>query len=177
MSAPLSERLKGRVEEVVDFPKPGVRYRDITPILQDPALFKEVVDTLAESYREAEVDVVCGIESRGIIFGAALAYRLGLGFIPIRVEEKLPRDDRATAAFGLEYGFDALAAHRDALEGGKRVLLVDDLLATGSTLSACVELVKKAGGVVSDVAVVIEVSEFEGRTQVPDLEILALCPL
>jgi adenine phosphoribosyltransferase len=177
VSTPLSERLKRGVEEVVDFPKPGVRYRDITPILQDPALFREVVDTLAEHYSDAGVDVVCGIESRGIIFGAALAYRLGLPIIPIRVEEKLPHEGRPSSAFGLEYGFDALAAHRDSLEGGKRVLLVDDLLATGATLSVCVDLVRKAGGSARDAAVVIEVTDFEGRSKVPGLEVLALCSL
>lgn len=177
MSASLAERLKSNIEEVVDFPKPGVRYRDITPILQDPALFQEVVDTLAEHYTGTGVEVVCGIESRGIIFGAALAYRLGLPIMPIRVEEKLPNESRPSAAFGLEYGFDALAAHRDALDGGKRVLLVDDMLVTGSTLSNCVDLVRQAGGEARDAAVVIEVTDFEGRSKVPGLEILALCSL
>ena len=177
MSDTLSDRLREHVEEVVDFPKPGVRYRDITPILQEPEVFREVIDSLADHYRDADLEVVCGVESRGIIFGAVLAYRLGLPFIPVRVEEKLPHQDRVQAAFGLEYGFDALAAHRDAFQGGKRVLLVDDLLATGLTLAACVQLIREAGGVVEDAAVVVEVTDFEGREKVPDVMIRSLCPI
>lgn len=163
----LAGRLAAGVEEVPDFPKPGVVYRDITPILQDPVLFHDVIDALAARYADDGIEVICGIEARGFIFGAALAYRLGLGFIPIRWPGKLPRNP-ASAAFELEYGFNALEVHRDALEGGKKVLLVDDLLGTGQTLGACTDLVAQAGGEVVSAAVVIEVEALEGRANLAD---------
>lgn len=170
----LEERLAAHVLEVPDFPRPGVMYRDITPILQDGDLFREVVDALAESYGDEEIDYVCGIEARGFLFAAALAYRLGLGLIPIRWPGKLPRNP-VSAVFELEYGFNALEVHRDLLDGGKRALLVDDLLGTGSTMKACVDLVRQAGGRVVGAAVVVEVVSLEGRRKLPDVPVRALC--
>jgi adenine phosphoribosyltransferase len=172
----LAERIRNHIEEIADFPKPGVRYRDITPILQDAELFRDVIDCLAERFRDERIDLISGVEARGFIFGAALAYRLGLGFIPIRGEGKLPRD-HARLAFGLEYGFDALTVHKDAVEGGRRVLLVDDLLATGATLRACVDLVRETGGEIAGAAVVVEVSALGGRAKLEGVDLVALSTL
>lgn len=172
----LADRIRDHVEEIQDFPKPGLRFRDITPILKDAELFRDIVDSLAERYEGEKIDVICGVEARGFLFSAALAYRLGKGIIPIRWPGKLPQE-RERTVFELEYGFDALEVHKDALAGGRRVLLVDDLLATGSTLEACVGLVRQAGGVVVAAAVVVEVPALEGRDRLPGVEVHALAQL
>ncbi len=176
MTTPLRDRITSHVIEIQDFPKAGLRFRDITPILQDPDLFRDVVDALAAEFETHEIDVICGVEARGFLFSAALAYKVGKGIIPIRWPGKLPLN-RERTVFELEYGFDALEVHKDALAGGKKVLLVDDLLATGSTLRACVDLVRQAGGEVVAAAVVVEVPALEGRLKLEDVEIRALSTL
>jgi adenine phosphoribosyltransferase len=170
----LAERLKRHVTEIPDFPKPGLRYRDITPILRDPAVFKETVDALAERIKGREIDLIVGIESRGYIFSAPLAYRLGKGFLPIQWSDRLP-EDKGTA-YRLEYGFNAIDVHEDALKDRKG-LIVDDLLATGATLEAVVGLVREAGGQPVAAAVVVEVPSLEGRDRLPGLEVISLCQL
>lgn len=174
MSGSLADRLRESVLEVPDFPKSGVLYRDVTPILRDPPLFREVVDALADRYGNDDVELVCGIEARGFIFGAAVAYRCSLPFIPIRWAGKLPREYESSA-FRLEYGFDAHEVHRDAFDGGRRVLLVDDLLGTGQTLAACVRSVAEVGGDPVAAAVVVEVESLEGRGQLNGLDLTSLC--
>lgn len=174
----LEERIRSKVEEVADFPKPGVVFRDITPVLETPDLFHEVVDTLAERYEKRGIELLCGIEARGFIFAGALAYRLGLGFIPIRGPGKLPRNP-ASAAFALEYGFNVLEVHRDAFDGGKRVLIVDDLVGTGRTLTACVDLLRGTGAEVVSTAVMVEVEALMGRRLLEErddpVELISLC--
>ncbi len=176
MSTELARRIADHVEEIADFPKPGLRFRDITPILQDAELFGDVVDAFAEEFKDREIDLICGIEARGFLFSAALAYRLQMGMIPIRWPGKLPPETQRTV-FELEYGFDALEVHRAAFAGGKSVLLVDDLLATGATMRACVDLVRQAGGKVIAGAVVVEIPTLEGREKLKDMEIHALASL
>jgi len=170
----LEDRLKEKILEIPDFPRPGLVYRDITPILQDAELFRDVIDALAAHFEGDGIEALCGIESRGLAFGAALAYRLGLGLIPIRWAGKLPRQD-ASKDFELEYGFDAPEAHRDFLAGGRRVALVDDLLGTGKTLGACIDLVRGAGARAAGAAVVVEVLSLKGRDQLGGTELVALC--
>jgi adenine phosphoribosyltransferase len=172
----LGDRIAAHVQEIADFPKPGLRFRDITPILADAALFRDVVDAFAEEFKDREVELICGIEARGFMFSAALAYRLGKGMIPIRWPGKLPPDHQRTI-FELEYGFDALTVHKGAFAGGRSVLLVDDLLATGSTLRACTDLVRQAGGHVLGAGVVVEIPSLEGRLKLADLSIHALAKL
>ena len=176
MSDSLSDRILAKVREMPDFPKPGLVYRDITQILTDADLFKEVIDTLADRFGGEPPDLVCGVEARGYIFGAALAYKLGLGFLPIRWEGKLP-PDRLTADFELEYGFDAMEVHGASLAGGRKVLIVDDLLGTGKTIGKCAELVTKAGGEVQAIAVVVEVTSLQGRDKFEETELVSLSRL
>ncbi|MCA1781036.1 MAG: adenine phosphoribosyltransferase [Dermatophilaceae bacterium] len=158
--------------DVPDFPEPGVVFKDITPLLQDGAAFHTVIGALADRYR-GQVDAVAGIESRGFVFGAALAYELGLGLVLIRKEGKLPRD-RHSIAYELEYGSATVEVHQDAFTHGERVLLVDDVLATGGTAAAAAELVEIAGAVVSDIAVILELSFLGGRAALGDRAVWAL---
>ena len=176
MSDALDARLIEKVREMPDFPKPGLVFRDITPIITDPALFREVIDTLADRFAVRPPDLICGVEARGYIFGAALAYRMGLGFLPIRWEGKLP-PDRLSADFELEYGFDAMEVHGASLVGGRTVVIVDDLLGTGKTLSQCCDLVAKAGGRVQAIAVVVEVESLRGREQLEGHDLVTLSKL
>ena len=176
MTDSLESRIQSHVHELPDFPKPGVRYRDITPIVEDAGLFKEIVDTLADRFADREIDMVCGIEARGFIFGAALAYRMGKGFFPLQWAGKLP-DEIGPAAFELEYGFNALKVHKDHFAGGRRVLLVDDLLGTGATIKACAEHIESAGGTVVATAVVVEVEPLEGRKTLGNRELLSLAKI
>lgn len=176
MSDALDVRLIEKVREMPDFPKPGLVYRDITQILTDADLFREVINTLAERFGKSPPALICGIEARGYIFGAALAYHMGLGFLPIRWEGKLP-PDRLSADFELEYGFDALEAHGDSLKDGREVVIVDDLLGTGKTIKQCCELVAKAGAKVTSIAVVVEVVSLRGRDQLEEFDLVSLCQL
>ena len=154
--------LKSRIRHVPDFPKAGILFYDVTTLLRDPAGFKLAIDTMADPYRDAGIALVVGIESRGFILGAAVADRLGAGFVPVRKVGKLPHTT-IRVSYDLEYGSDSLEMHSDAVEPGQRVLIVDDLLATGGTARATVDLVRKLGGEVHAVAVLIELTALNGR--------------
>jgi adenine phosphoribosyltransferase len=164
--------LKQCIRDIPDFPKPGIVFKDITPLIADAGAFRETVGRLADRYR-GKADIVLGIESRGFIIGAALAYALGLGLTVVRKPGKLPGDTHA-AEYALEYGTDMLEIHRDAFEHGRRVLVVDDLLATGGTASAAVQLVGRLGGQVVECAFVVELSFLNGRTRLAPLSVFSL---
>lgn len=166
------EQLKALIRDIPDFPQPGILFRDVTPLLRDPQALRRVVDALAERFR-GRVDVVAGIESRGFIFGAPLALELGVGFVPIRKLGKLPAA-KLSREYALEYGTAALEIHEDAVAPGERVLLVDDLLATGGTAHAAASLVTAVGGTVEAVAFVIELLFLEGRRNLEGVEVHAL---
>ncbi len=164
--AELERRLRAAVRDVPDFPRPGIAFKDITPVLADGALFADTVRALA-AYAD-RADLVVGIESRGFIFGAALAVQLGCGFVPFRKPGKLPyRTERVE--FSLEYGTDALEAHVDAIVPGHRVLIVDDVLATGGTAAAAADLVRRLGGDVVAAAFVLELTALGGRSRLGTL--------
>lgn len=154
--------LKKLIREIPDFPKPGILFYDITTLLKDAAGLKMLADTLAAQYKGNRPDVVAGIEARGFVFGPLLAERLGTGFIPVRKPKKLPAATESET-YQLEYGEDTLEIHKDAVQPGQRVLIVDDLLATGGTAAATCRLVEKLGGVVAGVAFVIELTFLNGR--------------
>jgi len=156
------EALKTRIRHVPDFPKAGILFYDVTTLLRDPAGFRLAIDAMSEPYRGAGISLVVGIESRGFILGAAVADRIGAGFVPVRKVGKLPHTT-IRVSYDLEYGTDSLEMHSDAIEQGQRVLIVDDLLATGGTARAAVDLVRKLGGDVHAVAVLIELAGLKGR--------------
>jgi len=156
--------LKKCIRSIPDFPKPGIMFRDITPLLVDPRALGEAVRRMAEPYKKGSVDVVIGAESRGFIFAAAMALVLEAGFVPIRKKGKLPFKT-ASASYDLEYGTDTLQMHTDAVSQGTRVLMVDDLLATGGTMAACCEMVEKAGGRILGVEFLIELAFLNGRAK------------
>ncbi len=152
------------VRDVPDFPKPGILFRDITPLLASPEAFHAAVGAMADPFRQARVDRVVGIEARGFMFGAAIARELGLGFVPVRKPGKLPgRTERV--AYGLEYGSDALEMHADAFAPGETALVVDDVLATGGTAAAAVELIEKLGARVAGLSFFIELGPLGGRSR------------
>jgi len=150
------------IRDIPDFPKPGVVYKDISPLLKDPAGLAMAVEQMANAFRGMGIDVVCGAESRGFIFGTAVAQSLSAGFVPIRKPGKLPYETKSMA-YELEYGNDTLEIHTDAIATGQKVLMVDDLLATGGTMRACCDLVKGLGGEIVGVTVLIELSFLHGR--------------
>jgi adenine phosphoribosyltransferase len=164
--------LRTRIRDIPDFPKPGIVFKDITPLLADAEAFRAMVDRFVERYR-GRVDVVLGIESRGFLVGAAVAYGLGTGIALVRKPGKLPWQKYA-ASYDLEYGSDALEIHHDAVGHGHRVLVLDDLLATGGTASAAVELVRRCGGVVVACAFVIELAFLGGRRRLEGAEVFSL---
>lgn len=156
------DALKQRIRHVPDFPKPGILFYDVTTLLKDPEGFRLAVDAMAAPHRDAKVDLVVGIESRGFIFGAAVADRLKTGFAPVRKVGKLPSKTRR-ASYQLEYGSDSLEIHEDAVTNGARILVVDDLLATGGTAAATVGLLRELGGDVTGVQFLIELVGLHGR--------------
>ena len=164
--------LKARIRDIPDFPKPGIVFKDITPLLADGEAFRSTVDRFVERFR-GRVDMVLGIESRGFIIGAAVAYGLGTGVAIVRKPGKLPSRTYA-ASYELEYGKDSLEIHDDAFVDGTRVLIVDDLLATGGTASAAVELAERCGGKVVACAFVIELGFLNGRRRLPGREVVSL---
>jgi adenine phosphoribosyltransferase len=164
--------LKDCIRDIPDFPKPGIVFKDITPLLADGEAFRATVDRFVERFR-GRVDMVLGIESRGFIIGAAVAYGLGVGVAIVRKPGKLPSRTYA-ASYELEYGKDSLEIHDDAFVGGTRVLIVDDLLATGGTASAAIELAERCGGKVVACAVVIELGFLDGRRRLPGREVVSL---
>jgi adenine phosphoribosyltransferase len=152
------------IRNIPDFPKPGIQFKDITPLLQDGDAFRQAVQVFADHYADRSFDAIVAVEARGFIFGAALAYVLGVGMVPIRKPSKLPADTYA-AEYELEYGTNTLEIHRDALKPGMRVLLLDDLLATGGTIAASCSLIEKLGATVEEVAFLIELTFLNGRDQ------------
>jgi len=167
------EALKALVRTVPDFPKPGILFYDITTLLKDKTGFAQLIDALAAHYIERQVDLVLGIEARGFIFGPALAYRLNAGFVPVRKPGKLPAPV-ARVTYDLEYGSDALEIHLDAIQPGQRVVLVDDLLATGGTMEATVKLVKQLGGEIEGLAFAVELDFLKGRSRFKDFDVFSL---
>ncbi len=165
--------LKTLIRDVPDFPKPGIVFKDITPLLASPEGLSQTIAQLIEPFRQARIDVVCGTESRGFIFGTACAVALGVGFVPIRKPGKLPCET-LSASYELEYGTDRLEIHTDAIRPGQRVLMVDDLLATGGTMGACCELVEKLGGEIVGISFVIELDFLNGRDKFPGRSIHSL---
>ncbi len=161
------------IRDIPNFPKPGVSFKDITPLLGNGSAFNAAVEVFVNRFRSDVIDVIVGIDARGFILGAALAHRLGIGFVPIRKSGKLPFDCYEVT-YDLEYGADTLAIHRDAFPIGSRVLVCDDVLATGGTLAASVELVKKVGGNIVGIALLLELTEFEGRKKVGNQPIFSL---
>jgi adenine phosphoribosyltransferase len=158
------DALKSKIRHVPDFPKPGILFYDVTTLLRDAEGFKLAIDALTEPYGGTGLDLVVGVESRGFILGAAVADRLGIGFVPVRKVGKLP-SATIRASYALEYGTDSLEMHRDAIDPGQRVLIVDDLLATGGTAHATVDLVKQIGGTVAGLAFLIELVALGGRAR------------
>ena len=167
------EFIKKAIRTVPDFPKKGILFRDITTAIKDPAVMKKMIDKIVEEFKDEKIDYVAGIESRGFIFGMPVAYSLGCGFVPIRKPNKLPCETYSVE-YALEYGTDKIEMHKDAIEKGKRVLVIDDLLATGGTAAAACELVKKAG-CLAGLAFVIELEDLKGREKLPkDVKIVTL---
>ncbi len=156
------EQLKSLIREVQDFPKPGINFYDITTLLKDAAGFRRTVDAIADQFMGEQVDVVIGIEARGFIFAPALAYPLGAGFVPVRKPKQLPAEC-VSISYDLEYGQDTLEMHLDAVTAGQRVIIADDVLATGGTARAVVDLVEKQGGIVVGLGFVIELEFLPGR--------------
>ncbi len=167
------EALKSLVRTIVDFPKPGILFYDITTLLKDKAGFAKLIDAMAAHYIERKVDLVLGIEARGFIFGPALAYRLNAGFVPVRKPGKLPAPV-ARVTYDLEYGSDTLEIHKDAIQPDQRVVLVDDLLATGGTMEATVKLVRQLGGEIVGLAFAVELDFLKGRSRFPENDVFSL---
>jgi adenine phosphoribosyltransferase len=162
-----------RIRDVPDYPKPGVNFKDITPLLADHTAFAAVVDAFVAHYGRGAIDKVAGIEARGFILAAPVAYHFGAGFVPIRKQGKLPSDTYAEN-YDLEYGSETIEVHQDAFAPGERVLIVDDVLATGGTARATAELVRRTGARVAGLSVLMELGFLNGRDRLPDLEVHAL---
>jgi adenine phosphoribosyltransferase len=165
--------LRRYIRAIADFPQPGILFRDITPLLRDYGAFEHAIDTLHRRYRGETVDTIAGVESRGFILGAPLALRLGVGFVPIRKAGKLPGATRSRS-YALEYGTATLQMHVDALQQGQRVVLVDDLLATGGTAAAAAELVEEGGGSLVEIAFLIELADLGGRERLCDRRVFCM---
>jgi adenine phosphoribosyltransferase len=170
MTSDPSARLSAVIRDVPDFPKPGILFKDITPILSDPAMLKLAIDSFVEASRPLNVTKVVGIDARGFIFASAVAYQLGAGFIPVRKKGKLPYKCE-TAAYKLEYGEAVAEMHVDALEPGERVVLIDDLLATGGTSAAAHQLITKVGAVLVEAQFLIELEFLHGRKNLADVPV------
>jgi adenine phosphoribosyltransferase len=157
-----AETLRAKIREIPDFPKPGILFYDITTLLKDPAAYRESIELMLDPYRADKVDLVVGMESRGFIFSSPMAYELGTGLVPVRKLGKLPADT-LTVEYALEYGSNTLEIHRDAIQPGQRVLIVDDLLATGGTVRGTIELVERLKGEVVGLAFLVELEFLNGR--------------
>ncbi len=167
------EKIRQAIRDIPNFPKPGVVFKDITPLLSNGPLYKQTIDLLADRYRSQSVDIVLGIESRGFIIGSTLAYTLGAGFCIVRKPGKLPYKTHS-ASYELEYGSDTLEVHRDAIPARARVLIADDLIATGGTASAAAELVSKLGAEIVECAFVIELSFLKGRERLTPYNVFSI---
>ena len=173
MLVDFGEYIRGYIRDIPDFPQPGILFRDITPLLKDGPALRKVIQYLADYYRNQKIELVVGPESRGFLFGAPLAYELGIGFVPVRKPGKLPATV-VRVEYALEYGTDALEIHTDGVQAGQRVLIVDDLLATGGTTQASVQLLEQLGGTVVGMAFLIELTALGGRNKLADYDILSL---
>jgi adenine phosphoribosyltransferase len=167
------DNLKSLIREVPNFPKPGINFYDITTLLKHPEGLRRTIDALAEQFKDLKVETVVGMEARGFIFAPALAYHLGAGFVPVRKPGKLPAQC-ASVSYDLEYGQDALEIHQDAIGDGHRVLIADDVLATGGTAKAAIDLVRKLGGVVAGLGFVIELEFLPGRQKLEGYDVRSL---
>ena len=165
--------IKNLIRNIPDFPKEGINFKDITPLLGDVAGFKKVIDSLAERHVNKGIDKIVSVEARGFFFGSALAYKLGAGVVPVRKPGKLPYET-ISASYDLEYGSDTLEIHKDALKEGENVLIIDDLLATGGTIGAVCELVEKLGGKIREIDFIIELAFLEGRKKVGERPVFSL---
>jgi adenine phosphoribosyltransferase len=165
--------LKQYVAIVPDWPKPGINFKDITPLMANGEAYKYATDQIVTYAREREIDLIVGPEARGFIIGCPVAYSLGVGFAPVRKEGKLPRET-VNVDYGLEYGKDTLTIHKDAIKPGQRVLITDDLLATGGTIEATIKLVEELGGVVAGIAFLIELTYLDGRSKLDNYDVLTL---
>lgn len=164
---------KKYITVVEDWPKEGVRFKDITTLMDNGTAYKYATDEIVKYAKEKKIDIVVGPEARGFIIGCPVAYALGVGFAPVRKEGKLPRET-IKVEYGLEYGKDVLTIHKDAIKPGQRVLITDDLLATGGTIEATIKLVEQLGGIVAGIAFLIELSYLNGRSKLEGYDILAL---
>ncbi len=171
--SPAGLNLKSKIREIPDFPKKGILFYDITTLLKDSTAFSTVLKRLVSRYKDSGIQKVASIEARGFIFGAPLALQLKAGFVPIRKTGKLPADVYEST-YSLEYGNSTIAVHQDAITAGERVLLVDDLLATGGTMAAAVDLTKRLGGVIHGLAFLVELTDLKGRDKLKDYDILSL---
>ena len=167
------EHIKQYIRDVPDFPVPGIVFKDITPMLQNPEALNTVIDELYEMYKDDDIEGVVGIESRGFIIGTPLAMKLNVPFVPIRKEGKLPYE-KIKVKYQLEYGEATIEIHKDAIQAGQRVLIVDDLLATGGTTAAAIKLIEELGGELVDCAFVIELAFLKGRAKLPDGKVESL---
>jgi len=165
--------LKKLIREVPDYPKPGILFYDLTTLLKDKNGFHALIDLLCDHYQGHSIDAVAGIEARGFIFAPALAYRLGAGFVPVRKPKKLPAKT-AAISYALEYGTDTLEIHEDAIQPGQRVIICDDLLATGGTAAATAKLLQRLGGTVSGAAFAVELTFLNGRSKLTGLDVFSL---
>ncbi|MCL5040303.1 MAG: adenine phosphoribosyltransferase [Firmicutes bacterium] len=165
--------LSSLIRIIPDFPKVGISFKDITTLVKDGPGFREAIDRLAGACRDRQIDLVVGPEARGFIVGAPLAYRLGVGFVPVRKAGKLPAET-LKSEYQLEYGHDSLEIHQDAIKAGNRVLVVDDLLATGGTIKASIDLVERLGGVVAAVAFLIELTDLKGRDNLRKYDVVSV---
>ena len=161
------------IRDVPDFPKEGIVFKDITTLIKDPEAFKRAVDLLTEHYSGQQIDLVVAVEARGYIFGAPVAYKLGAGFVPVRKVGKLPAET-VRAEYELEYGTDAVEMHRDAIEPGQRVLIIDDLIATGGSAAATAHLVETVGGEVVSIAFLIELTFLEGVDKLKEYDVFTM---
>jgi len=167
------QSIKSYIRDIPDFPKKGIIFKDITTLIKDRHAFKRVVDEIAEKFKNKKIDFVLSVEARGFIFGAAVAYKLGAGIVPVRKRGKLPYKTHSVT-YDLEYGKDTLEIHQDAFRKGTRILIVDDLLATGGTTQAVVELVEKMGGKVAGIAFVVELVPLKGREKIKGYNVFSL---
>jgi adenine phosphoribosyltransferase len=158
---------------VPDYPKPGISFKDITPLMNNGDAYKYATDQIVAYAKDKQIEIIVGPEARGFIIGCPVAYSLGIGFAPVRKEGKLPRET-AKVSYGLEYGSDVLTIHKDAIQPGQRVLITDDLLATGGTIEATIQLVEQLGGVVAGIAFLIELSYLDGRKKLDGYDIMTL---
>ncbi len=169
----MSIDLKSKIRDVPDFPKPGIVFKDITTLLIDPEALRESVDIFRRRYEGKDIDLFVGIESRGFIFGTALAYAMNKGFVPIRKPGKLPADT-ISETYELEYGTDSIEIHKDAIKEGQKVVIVDDLLATGGTAAAAAKLVRKIGGEIVEAAFVVELAFLNGKEKLDGMDIFSI---